>query len=368
MSFTKIVNVRGFVTTFSLGADDVALIQREAPRGLGPSSIDFDMLMTTAEREEALNALASPHFMSKNEFFTMLGMEAKAEKFTSESYDFMKYLISFGIPSAIAAQTAFLTDRTGTTRFSKRKKALEEFRESRHSIKLIQSGGLSGIITFLPYYLISGWGGEKLASRASRMVGDDPEALLKLLVGIMKFRGGKVKDSVSEVQFNVLMDFMKENYPATYRHDEEAELSGFVLQLILSDIDWSSASRFAVEDVRRSEDGLDAKLLKLLVTTTTTVGATDLEARRNLPQSVNTVVAVLKSKFGVEALTAAFGVLEANHSMLMPRSSYHFIAYVSIADYLAGGGSTEDSIGWMVAMEPALDQDKFFNRALINPA
>lgn len=363
MSFQKTVKVGGFETTFALTDDEATIVSTEAS-----STLNFDMLMTTTEREESLSGIASTNYMPKTAFLGLFEAreenEGAEELFTSESYDFMRYLNSLGLPPEISAQTAFLTDTLGDTTFEKRKDVFETFRNSFHAIKQVQIGRFTGLTTFIPYYMIAQWGGVKLATRASRKVDDDPKLLFGLMDGILKFRGGKIDDDVSDVQFDVLMDFMGDSFPDPSLPKAE-KLSKFVMNLVLSEVNWTEAARFVATDLDKSTDTLDVKLVELVRSTLAPISRW---GDQSVTTSVKNFIAVLKAKFGVEALTGAFHVLRLNSNSLTYRNSEHLIAYVAIADYLSSGGNTNESIDWMVSMEPALEVDEFFQRVLIDQA
>lgn len=353
MSFQKIVMLDGFRTTFSL-VDDEAVIEQEEMK----LNLKFSMFMTTEERELTLDALADPNFSSKADFLkTMNHEESVQELFTSESYDFMNYLSTLGLSPEISAKTAFLTDLSGTVSFETRKEIFEAFRNSLHSIKLAQTGDFAGITTFTPYYLIAQWGGVKLATRASRKAGDDPEQLFSLLEGIREFRGGKIDDDISDVQFNVLMDFIADGFPNPHVEDS-SKLAKFLVELVLSDVDWSvAASHITNNDLKDT----DKELLDF-------IKATIVYEAWGVPKvrlSSQNLIAILKAKYTTQALTNAFEVLKLNKDSITSRNSEHFIAFVAIADYLSTGGDTTDPLDWMVSMEPHLAMDKFFQRIYV---
>jgi len=364
MSFSKTVMIEGKNTEFKLSDDGVVVSD-----GHSDFEIAFDMFMTTAEREEVASGLASPHFIEKQEFLkrssTSLIYSNTPQVFTSDSYDFMIYLKKLGLPNEIAAQTAFLTDIPGFVSFDLRHSVFEAFRKNLHAIKLSQSGGFTGLITFVPYFLITEWGGLKLASRASRKVNDEPAPLLELMAGLLQFKGGKIADDVSDVQFDVLTDFMKDSFPTLTSPDRLAPISKFLMEFVQTDIDWRLAASYITADLAESTDKLDQDLLDF-VNETVNGRRWNRYRSESVSSSLKTVIAILKSKFSETVLREAFGVIAANRELITARSEQHFMAYVAIADYLASGGSKDDSIGWMISMEPMIDQDRFFNRALID--
>lgn len=339
------VTINGHLTTFSMKEDSIRV---KSPNQ--DIEIELDMLMTSSEREEILSALASGYFISQRSLMKMLKREDDhvSEFFTSESYDFMQYLNGVGLPAPISAQTAFLTDNSGKVTLKERVEFFENFRSSLHSLKQVQKGLLSGLTTLIPYYMISQLYGSQLASRASKRVYDDPERLFELARGILKYRGGVINNDLTDMQFNVLIDMATEGFPPS-NSAWGPKLSKYLVELVLSDFNWALAEKHSLESKVTPAKAKLAAFVKLTVLGSNFSGANN---------SIANVSSILSAKFSDQALAGAFEVLELNELQLKPANAEHFIAFVTIADYITSGGGVDDSIDWMIAMEPAIEVDK----------
>lgn len=360
MSFSKAAVLDGFTAIFSLDENDDLAISN-MPYG----TIPFSIFMTSQERQTVVTGLATSNFITKEVFFTSLRNENHnteddapvIEGFSSESYDFMEYLQGLGLPLPIAAQTAYLTDLYSTTTSRARRESFEKFRSNLHAVKQIQTGDYLGLITFAPYFLISSLSGDALASKASRRVDDDPQKLMAILKNVLKFQGGIISENVSSMQFNILMDFMADDAIVHSVVKDDGRISKFIIDILLSDFDWSAAAAYAASSVTPGEGSLDRELLAFIRTTITN--------KVSVNDSLKGLIGILKAKFSPEHLKGALKVLELNSKVLSYGNAEHFIAFVTIADYLSTGGHIEDPIDWMVSMEPALIVDSFFERVYI---
>lgn len=356
MSFQKVVTIQNYATAFTLDDDENIHIRSDAAE----LTVTLDMFMTTTEREKILTNMASSSFMSIAAFWGLFDAtqdNSISERFTYESFYFMKYLMEMGLPGEIAAQTAFLTDFNGSVTNKDRQENFERFRSDLHALKLAQSGKFLGLTTFIPFSLIAQHSGLTLASRASRRVDDDPELLFALADGILKFPGGEIDAEVSDVEFNILMDFMADSVPNPRAADAE-KFAKFLVELVLSGVSWNQVAKYLNKDKNFFDDSMNVKIVEFIRSTITT----GYFPRESAPASVRNITAIVRSRFGDENLGKAFEVLELNREILSYGNGEHFIAWVTIADYMKSGGAVDEPITWMIAMEPMLNEKNFIRR------
>jgi len=361
MAVTREVFIGGVPHRFSLNEEQITVLSSET--GVD-ELIELELFLTLEQQVEVLDGLATEHFTTTKRFAKLLGgPNDPASRFSIESYDFSQYLKGIGLPAPIAFQSAYLTDLTGKVTALERQTVFDQFRASRHALKLTTSNGLSGLTNFLPYFRLAQLAGAETATRASRMVNDDPEKLFPILQATSTYSGGEIQD-LSEVQLTVLVALLRGRTPyySSGIHagdDPEAQtlLDRYITELIKSKMDWKLVSRLSnPSDEDRVTHGTLMRFIQDHIGPPSWV-ANEVDVR----YATSLLAAVLRARYGDALLADAKQVLfkESKRINTAERNSV-FIALLAVADYLKDGGHSDEPLSWMLALEPALDQSKLF--------
>jgi len=361
MAVTREVFIGGVPHRFSLNDEQITVVSADV--GVD-EFIELELFLTAEQQVEVLEGLATEHFTSTERFAKLLGgPKDPASRFSIESYDFAQYLKGVGLPAPVAFQSAYLTDLTGDVTTIERQSVFERFRAERHALKLTSSNGMAGLTNFLPYFRLAQLAGVETATRASRMVNDDPEKLFPILQATSTYSGGEIQD-LSEVQLTVLVALLRGHtpyYSSGIRGGDDPEaqklLDRYITELIKSKMDWKLVSRLS-----NPTEGDQATHQTLVEFVREHIGPPRWVANdADVAYAVRLLAAVLRARYGDETLAEAKRVLfkESRRINLAERTSV-FIALLAVADYLMDGGHSDEPLSWMLALEPALDQNKLF--------
>lgn len=333
-------------------------------------SIALGFLMNEEEKLEVLNALAHKDFFSQEWLLAHLRIvtEVDSPHFGSSDLDFARKIAKMGLPLENAVRISYLTSLESAPEFdAKREWILKKFIESKHDIKLENSGESKGLTTLELYIIVALVSDTFVADRILAFSLSEPGRMRNSINSLSEIISSPIFSEITdEGKLNALLAVISPSFPKRSNGAFADTLSG-ILELLKNFNNWNLAGKLRREQTKITKDILDYVGVWL--------GGVNRSNWSNEegsydPELLN-LVSVIEAVYSPEVITNSRKVFSANQKYFVgPSGSYSiyytlpsFLIFVTILNYLQSGGSTEDPIDWVLATQPLLRHEEIFAQA-----